>query len=118
MSIGEQKYTVQQTLDSSSSDKHKTYILEVVREKAGNKLFKMLLQNKLPAVVSVDEKLYYKRAEYSCNGHDEEIEIVMTVTPVQHKHITIVSPNPPLSLQSNETVSLFGKIKRLLKKIW
>lgn len=75
--------------------------LEFARRKAGNELYNILYTSRLPAVVDIEEVSIHHPAnslpEYRFFA-ENELQIVMTVTPVVHRHVEIAyMPSLPVS---------------------
>lgn len=61
--------------------------LQAARREVGNKLYEILYSQKLPAVVDIEEKELNYSANFSYPP-ENEMQIEVTVTPVNHRHIT------------------------------
>ena len=62
--------------------------LESARREIGNKLYEILYSQKLPAVVDIEEKPINYASNFSYTPENEMI-IEVTITPVNHHHITL-----------------------------
>lgn len=107
------EYHVRIKSDKREPKEYKQHKLEAARREMGNKLYGILLSGKLPAVVDIEE-IDLVESRYEMYPYDE-IEIRTTVTPVQHKHVTMAHA-PEITWQP---IMRVGKhpVKRTLTKI-
>jgi len=108
-------FTVSKLIPQDAPDEYKEHYVKYTRQEVGNKLFDILLKNKLPAVVDIDEEIV--------GGHEklidglryealDEIRISVTLIDVQHKHITLTAMDRP-SFDWRKRGGLFGKLKAM-----
>ena len=85
------KYSVSIKTRVGASPEEAAYHLEAGRRQAGNELYKILYSQKLPAVVDIEEiSIPAPQSDYySMYRPEHELRIEITVTPVQHRHVTI-----------------------------
>ena len=111
-----QKYTVTQKTDTRLPAEYKFHVRETTRREAGNKLYGILLENKLPAVVDIEEAT---EREYGAVDYfpSDVFRIDITVTPVQHRHVTWARMDELNNVYSVRPVSLKAKMKRFFQKL-
>ena len=102
------KYTDRVILPKTSDLKRYKYARNMLRARVGNQLLDILQDGKLPAVVDIEET----SREYPINGWDyrdmgDELIIEFTVTPFEHKYVT---------LAYNERRE--GRVKKWLRKLF
>ena len=85
------KYSVSIKTRVGASPEEAAYHLEAGRRQAGNELYKILYSQKLPAVVDIEEiSIPAPQGDYyNMYRPENELRIEITVTPVQHRHVTI-----------------------------
>lgn len=86
-----QRFVITTKVDTVNISEYKQYALQSARQRAGNKLFDILWQSKLPAVVDIDERIEKVPSNIAVNPYDlrfdETITIEISVTSVQHEQV-------------------------------
>jgi hypothetical protein len=77
---------------------HKAQELEMMRRRAGEDLYKILLEQKLPAVVDIEEKSETRLDTFTYAGGLDVFTITATITPVEHRHVTMAHHYPQYML--------------------
>ena len=84
------KYRLSKRVESEAPDDYKKYLRDALLRQAGIDLLKILQENKLPAVVDVEERLEKRNmSAWVTNTPVDEYIIEIEVNPVRHKHITM-----------------------------
>ncbi len=114
------KYSVSVKTRIGASPEEVSYHLEAGRRHAGNKLYEILYSQKLPAVVDIEEiSVPAPQGDmYSMYRPENELRIEITVTPVQHRHVTIAHADYQSAQQSvHWTARLVSKIRGLAYRL-
>jgi hypothetical protein len=84
-------WSIENMCHSDAPEEYKQEALRWTRQKVSNQLFDILWQNKLPAVVDIDEKIDYSyHNDFMCVPNDR-IRIKVTITPVQYRNVEMIS---------------------------
>ena len=86
--MNSKKYSVSIKTPAESPMDYAVRALEAGRRKAGNELYGILYSQKLPAVIDIEE-IYIpaEQGNFDTYPKEHELRIVITVTPVEHRHI-------------------------------
>jgi hypothetical protein len=109
------KYSVSIKAPVEAPPGYAAHQLEVGRRQAGNKLYEILYSQKLPAVVDIEEiSMPAPQGDmYSMYRPEHELRIEITVTPVQHRHVTIAHAD---YLSAQQSVQRTEKDKIIMVK--
>jgi hypothetical protein len=112
-------FGVENTIHSDAPNEYKQEALRWARQKVSNQLFDILWQSKLPAVVDIDEKIDYSYQNYFMQIPNDRIKIVVTITPVQHRHIEMMSTPYGYTdrMKFGNHENIFKKLIKKLKRI-
>jgi len=114
------KYSVSIKTPVEAPPEYAAHQLEAGRRQAGNELYKILYSQKLPAIVDIEEiSMPAPQGDmYSTYRPEHELRIEITVTPVQHRHVTITHADY-LSAQQRVhwTARLAAKIRGLAYRL-
>lgn len=113
------KYSVSIKTPVEAPPEYAAHQLEAVRRQAGNELYKILYSQKLPAVVDIEEiSIPAPQGNFYSPyfQNENELRIEITVTPVQHRHITMTHIDYLSAQQSAHwTARLVSKIRGLYR---
>jgi hypothetical protein len=118
MKIDGKQYKVAQKIPINAPPEYKQHAVEATRRKASNELYNILYSFKLPAVVDIEEISYPstdERPYYDTFDRTSEFRIVMTVNPVQYRHIEM-AVMPELDYRIFAPVSK-NPIKRTIQRL-
>jgi hypothetical protein len=118
--IDGKKFAVSIKTPAGAPPEYAAHALEAGRRKAGNELYNILYSYKLPAVVDIEEISRHHPSNsmpYAPFFSENELIIEITVTPVQHHHVTIAHA-PSLSALAYYPEPVLDKIKRKIKKLF
>jgi len=112
-----QTYTISNRVDARAPSEYKQHARLATRREAGNKLLELLEQQKLPAVVDIEEGWKHIAPTYGFEP-DQLFEIRLSFTPVQHHHVTMASYDFPDFAAPNKrlhwTLRLWAGLKNLV----
>ena len=114
------KYSVSIKTPVEAPPEYAARQLEAARRRAGNELYKILYSRKMPAVVDIEEiSIPAPQGDmYSVYRPEHELRIEITVTPVQHRHVTIAHADYLSAQQSvHWTARLVSKIRGLAYRL-
>ena len=99
--MNENKYSVSIKTPIDAPPEYAAHALEAGRRKAGNELYNILYSQKLPAVVDIEEiSIPAPQGDYGMYRLENEIRIEITITQVQHRHVTIAHADLQSAQQS------------------
>ena len=114
------KYSVSIKTPVEAPPEYAARKLEAGRRQAGNELYKILYSQKLPAVVDIEEiSIPAPQGDYySMYRPEHELRIEITVTPVQHRHVTIAHADLESAQQSvQRTAGTWRKILNFVGRV-
>lgn len=116
--MDENKYSVSVKAPIGAPPEYHKHALESGRRKAGNELYNILYSQKMPAVVDIHEKVIPARDSFGNLYPENELRIEITVTPVQHHHVTITHADMDLNYRASTLLAqLKWKVKRFIWKL-
>lgn len=113
------EFGVENMVHSDAPDEYKQEALRWARQKVSNQLFDILWQSKLPAVVDINEKIDYSYQNNFMQIPNDRIKIIVTITPVQYRHIEMLSTPYGYAdwMKFGEHENIFKKLLRKIKRI-
>lgn len=97
-------------------DEYKREMYEKLQRSFGLELFKILYQNRLPAVIDFKEETLPVHDYYEPG---ERVRYTLTINPVQHHHITLTHFEPTnIELVRSATEEIKRRISRKVKSIF
>lgn len=115
------KYSVSIKTRVGASPEEAAHHLAAGRRQAGNELYNILYSQKLPAVVDIEEiSIPAPQGNYYSPYFptENELRIEITVTPVQHRHVTMAHADYLSAQQSvHWTARLVSKIRGIAYRL-
>lgn len=109
------EFGVENMIHSDAPDEYKQEALRWARQKVANQLFDFLYNTRLPAVVDIDEQIDYSYQNNLMSVPNDRIRIKVTATPVQYRHIEMIST--PRGYADWMKFGKENKFKKLLRKL-
>jgi hypothetical protein len=111
------KWRFESKVPKEAPQGYKARELEAIRYRAGRDIYKILLEQKLPAVVDIEEKSETRLDNFTHYGELDVFTIEVTITPVEHRHVTLAHHYQDVFAPFRRKPTLREQVTKWIKKL-